>query len=505
MDELRKRLSEVYYLSSILNLLNWDQEVNMPHRGSGPRSISIAHLSGIVHNKFVALDKGGVLTNLKRQLDAKKLKGKDAVIVYETWRSFDRERKLPEKFVREMAEITSKAQNKWAEAREKNDFSLFLPWLKKIVSLKRKEAELVGYTDSPYDALLDAYEPDMTSKEVSRILDDLKDFLVPFLKRIKESKIKIDDRKLSGHFPIEKQVEFNEMIARKMGFDLESGRLDKSTHPFTSGFHPNDVRITTRYSEKDIFYSIGSTIHESGHALYDQGLPEEHFGTPLAESVSLGIHESQSRLWENNVGKDKPFWKYFYPKLQKEFPKPFKSIPTEAFYKAINAVKPSLIRTQADEVTYNLHIIIRFEIEKEMIEGSIDLAKLPEIWCFKMKKYLGIDVPTDKEGVLQDVHWSAGLIGYFPTYSLGNLYAAQLYATMNKQIPRLSNKIAGGHMEEVKNWLRKNVHIHGKTYSAQELIRKITGEYLNSRYFNEYLEKKYGEIYKLEKLTRKSR
>jgi carboxypeptidase Taq len=284
-----------------------------------------------------------------------------------------------------------------------------------------------------------------------------------------------------------------------MGFDLESGRIDKSTHPFTSGFHPNDVRITTRYSEKDVFYSIGSTIHESGHALYDQGLPEEHFGTPLAESISLGIHESQSRLWENNVGKSRSFWNYFYPKLQKEFPKPFKSIPTEAFYKAINAVSPSLIRTQADEVTYNLHIIIRFEIEKEMIEGSIDLAKLPEIWRFKMKKYLGIDVPTDKEGVLQDVHWSTGYIGYFPTYSLGNLYAAQLYDTMAKQIPGLSKKIGDGQLEEVRDWLRKKVHIHGKTYNAQELIKKITGEYLNSRYFNEYLEKKYGEIYKLEK------
>ncbi len=497
IDHLKERLVEISHLVSILNLLNWDREVYMPKKGSDPRSVAIAHLSGIIHNKMIALDQDGLLSGLKKQLDEKKLKGKDAVIVTETWRTFDRERKLPEDFVRKLAETASMAQDVWAEAREKNDFKLFLPWLKKIVDLKKKEAELVGFSDSPYDALLDAYEPDLTSREASEVLNDLKDFLVPFLKKIRASKEGLDPSKLKGKFPLDKQIAFNEMLSKAIGFDFEAGRLDQSTHPFTTNFHPGDVRITTRYDDNDIIYSLGSTIHETGHALYEQGLPIEHFGTPLSESVSLGIHESQSRLWENNIGRSKPFWRYLYPILCKEFPEPFSKTPLDEFYKIINKVEPSLIRTQADEVTYNLHIIIRFEIEKEMIEGTIDLADLPQIWRAKVKEYLGIEVPNDKEGILQDVHWSAGLIGYFPTYSLGNLYAAQLYATMKKKIPNLAGEIAVGKFKEINVWLRENIHMHGKTFTARDLIKRATGEYLNSRFFNNYLEEKYGEIYSM--------
>ncbi len=495
VDELTKRLVEISHLTSVLNLLFWDQEVYMPKKGADGRASSIGQLTAIIHKKFTSIDDDGLLSGLKKQLDEKRIKGKDAVIVAETWRSFEREKKLPEDFVKESAEVISKSQGVWAEARAKNDFSMFLPWLTKIVKLKRKEAEFVGYAKSPYDALIDVCEPGMTSEETFQILNDLKDFLVPFLKDIRSSKVKINDKRILGKFPIEKQILFNEMVAKQIGFDFDAGRVDKTTHPFAIGINPQDVRITTRYRENNVLYSLGGTIHEAGHGLYEQGLPFEHFGTPLADSISLGIHESQSRMWENIIGKSKAFWKYFYPKLQKEFPKPYKDISPSDFYMIHNKVQPSLIRTEADEVTYNLHIILRFEIEKEMIEGSIELKDLPKIWNVKMKEYFGIDVPTDTLGVLQDVHWSAGLIGYFPTYSFGNLYSAQFYDKMKKDIPDIEKKISSGTFEEIREWLRKNIHTHGKTYKAGELVKKVTGENLSSSYFIEYLKKKYKEIY----------
>jgi carboxypeptidase Taq len=497
IDELKKRLKEISHLGSILALLSWDQEVYMPTGGSDSRASSIAELSAIVHHKFVSIDDDGLLTKLKKQFDLKKIKGKDAVIVAETWRSFERLKKLPEAFVRELSETASKSQHVWAQARERNDFKLFLPWLTKMVELKRKEAKYVGFTKSPYDALIDEFEPGMTADRSYEILSDLKDFLIPLIKQIKESKVKINEKKAMGDFPIDKQVAFNEMMVGAIGFDMASGRLDKTTHPFATGLHPSDVRITTRYHKDDVLYSLGSSIHEAGHGMYEQGLPIEHFGTPLAEAISLGIHESQSRMWENIIGKSKSFWKHFYPKLQKEFPKPFKTLPIADFYNIINKVQPSLIRTEADEVTYNLHIILRFEIEKEMIEGTIDLADLPKIWRAKMEEYFGIDVPTDSLGVLQDVHWSAGLMGYFPTYSFGNLYSAQFYTAMKKAIPDIEKQIGKGEFGEIKSWLRKHIHTHGKAYSAEELVKRVTGEPLTSAYFVEYLRGKYKEIYHL--------
>ncbi len=497
IQELKRRLKEISHLYIIGSLLSWDKEVNMPVKGGDIRAASTAELSGIIHNKFVAIDSDGLLTRLYKQVKAKKIKGKDAVVILETWRGFEREKKLPESFVRELAEITSKSQSVWAEARAKNDFNMFLPWLSKIVSLKQQEAKLVGSTGSPYDALLDVFEPGMTTQEASVILNDLKEFLIPFIKKIKNSNKEIIGSKTKGKFPIDKQAQFNAFIAGSIGFDFNAGRIDKSVHPFTSGAHPHDVRITTRYKEDDLMCSLGSTIHETGHALYEQGLPVEHFGNPLSEAVSFGIHESQSRMWEKQIGKSMEFWTYFYPKLQKEFLVPFKKLPLKEFYKIINEVKPSLIRTESDEVTYNLHIIIRFEIEKEMIEGSIDLKDLPDIWRSKVNNYLGIDVPSNSLGVLQDVHWSGGAIGYFPSYSFGNLYAAQFYASMKKDIPNLKGLIKKGKFEEINKWLRKNIHSHGKTYKAGELVKKITGENLNSRYFTDYIEQKYTDIYSL--------
>ncbi len=494
---LKELLVEISHLNSILNLLDWDQKVNMPKKGAEARAESFAYLSAMVHGKVRSLDEGGELSRLKKLLDEGKLAGDNAVLVAETWRTFKRAMCLPDDFVRELAKLTSTALNVWAEARAQNDFSLFLPYLEKIVRMKREEATLVGFKDSPYDALLDAHEPGMDSVQASAILLDLKEFLVPFLKRIAASPVKIDQKVLRGRFRLRDQMAFNKTVLAAIGFDLESGRLDASTHPFSIGFHPYDVRLTTRYKNHDVLYALGSTIHEAGHGLYEQGLPVEYFGTPLAETVSLGIHESQSRLWENQIGKSKSFWKYFYPKLQQVFPRPFETVSFADFYAAHNRIKPTLIRTEADEVTYDLHIVIRFEIEKELIEGRIKAKDLPAIWRDKMKEYLGVEVPSDALGVLQDEHWADGLFGYFPTYSFGNLYAAQFYQQLEKDISDLDKQIAKGNFTPILVWLRKNIHLRGKTDTAAALVKKVTGEDLDPKYFATYLEKKYGEIYRL--------
>jgi len=497
IEKLKEKLAEIAYITSSVSILNWDRETNMPSKGASARARSVSYLSAVVHDKFIKINDNGLLADLKMQLDIGALSKADAVAVRETWRSFERERKLPEVFVKELAETTSKSQTGWTLARSKSDFKLFLPWLEKIIKLKKQEAELVGYKDSPYDALLDYHEPSMTAKKTADVLNDLKSFLVPFAAKIKNSKIKIEPEILKGKFPIERQIAFNKKIAQKIGFDFEAGRMDQSAHPFSISFHPSDSRITTRYDEKNIMDSVGSTIHETGHALYEQGLPAKHFGSPLAEPVSYGIHESQSRLWENMIGKSLGFWKYFYPALKKEFPAPFKNIPLQKFYESINCVRPSLIRTNADETTYNLHIILRFEMEKDLMENKISAKDLPEIWNQKMKEYLGVKPPNDKMGVLQDVHWSMGGIGYFPTYSLGNLYSAQFYGKMTKDIADVDDKISCGNFDAVINWLRKNIHSAGKTYTASELVKKVTGEELNSKYFSTYLEEKYKKIYQL--------
>ena len=498
IEKLSERLREVTYLGTAIAVLQWDQEVNMPRKGADARATTISLLSVLVHNKFLDIDRDGLLSGLRKKLELGKLTANEATVVRETWRSFSRAKKLPETFVKELSELTSRAQNVWADARAENNFEKFAPYLAQIVEKKREEAELIGYEQSPYDALLDAYEPEMTVAEVERIFGDLKAFLVPFLARIRKSKLSSSVRPYatptSVNFPIEKQIEFSKKIAEKMGYDFDAGRLDASVHPFTTSFHPADVRITTRYNPKNILESIFPTLHEGGHALYEQGLPSEHFGTPLADAVSLGIHESQSRLWENMVGRSRAFWKHWYPKLCKEFPSAF-TAPIEDFYRSLNVVKPTLIRVDADEVTYNLHIIIRFELERALIEGTIAVKDLPELWNKRFKEYLGITPKTNREGVLQDVHWSTGYIGYFPTYTLGNLYSAQFWNTAKKHIPHLERNIAKGDLQTLRKWLQKHIHCRGKRYSAEALALEVTGEKLNPSYFSMYLKEKYADIY----------
>ena len=496
-DELKEKLLELAHIGSATAVLSWDQEVNMPEGGAKFRAETLSSLAGIYHEKFTSIEFEKLLKKIRKLEKNKELTIEESITFNETWRQFSRSKKLPSDFVRELTKVCSNAQSVWAEARKKSDFNMFLPYLEKIVALKRKEAEMVGFKNTPYDALLDEFEPQMTTEEISIIFFELKKSLVDLLRKIKKSRVKIDPAILQGKFPIEKQKKFNEFVIGKMGFNFDFGRLDTSIHPFSTSFSPEDARITTRYDEKDFFYSLSSVIHETGHALYEQGLLSENFGTPLGESISHGMHESQSRIWEKIIGQSIYFWKYFYPKLKKEFPAPFDNISLDDFYKNINNVKPSLIRTESDEVTYNLHIILRFEIEKDLIEGTIEARDLPRIWNDKMKEYLGVHVPNDAVGVLQDVHWSCGYFGYLPTYALGNLYSAQIFHAAQRDILNLEKEIAAGKMEHFREWLRSSIHIHGKTYSANGLLKQLTGEELNSKYFIDYISNKYNDIYEL--------
>jgi len=497
-DTLKARLSELAHFSSVIALLDWDKQVYMPKHGAELRAATFSYLAGLLHQRFVELDADGLLERLRHELNQNKLDADQTVVVREVVRTFDREKKLPQKFVQEMAETVARAHGFWEEAKKSGKFQIFAPHLEKIIALKKEEARLVGYKDSPYDALLDPYEPGMTAAQLEPLFADLREFLVELLKKIKKSKVRQNPKMFFGNFPLDRQRKLNELVAAKIGFNFSAGRLDESTHPFTITINPGDVRVTSRFNPRDVLYSISPTLHEAGHALYEQGLPSEHFGTPLADPVSLGIHESQSRLWENLVGLSLPFWKYFYPKLRKEFPKPFGKISLADFYQNINVVKPSLIRIEADEVTYNLHIIIRFEIEKGLIEGVINPADLPKIWNQKYKEYLGVTVPNNGVGVLQDVHWSSGLFGYFPTYTLGNLYSAQFYAAAKHVTPNLEKAMEKGDFSKLLNWLRRNIHVHGRRFSAADLVREATGEKLKPEYYKKYLAEKYSKIYRLE-------
>lgn len=491
--KFKKKLLELYYLKSVLAILEWDKRTYTPSQGFPLRVSIITYLTKLLHQKFLSSEFENLLIKLKEKEE--KLSFEQKAILREIWRNFSREKKLPLKFIEELTKVTSRAYKVWVKAKEKSDFKLFSPYLKKIIALKIKEAKLVGFQESPYDALLETYEPYLTSKKTSSIFEELKNFLLPFIEKITHSKIKINPKILEGNFDIERQKEFNKRLAKELGFNFKAGRLDETVSPFENALHSQDVRIAIRYDKNNLFYALTSIVHETGHGLYEQSILKENFGTPLAEAVSYGIHESQSLIWQNFIFKNKFFWQYFYSKLQKEFPLPFSKINLEGFYKTLNYVKPSLSRVKADEVTYNLHIILRFEIEKDLIEEKIKVEDLPEIWNAKIKKYLKIEVPNDKNGVLQDVHWVIGSIGYFPSYTLGTLYASQFYQAAKKEILSLEEEIEKGNFKIFREWLKNNIHIYGKLYTAEELVKKVTGEELNIKYFIDYLTKKYSQIY----------
>lgn len=482
LQKVKSELIEMSKLASALAVLGWDQEVNLPKKAHEFRGEVNAALSSMLHQRLTAPEFVALVEDLSK---AQGMDEDASVIAKETWRDVSRAVKIPADFVEEMARLTTTAFQAWADARAKSDFKLYQPVLERMVELKKRQAELLGYKDSPYDALLDEFEPGMTASRLTELFTPLAATLSTLIKQV-DFKAAAELPKFD--YPIEKQKSLNEEISKALGYDLDAGRIDASPHPFTTSFHPTDVRVTTRYAKDNFTSSTYSIIHEVGHALYEQGLPAKQFGNPLGEAVSLGIHESQSRGWENLVGRSKPFVQWLNTLLVKHFGElPYSA---DELYIWLNRVKPSLIRTEADEVTYNLHIILRFEIEVGLMEGKIKISELPTVWNQKIKDYLNIDVPDDARGVLQDVHWAHGGIGYFPTYALGNLYAAQFFASSKKALPDFESKFAQGEFSQYLQWLRKNIHSQGRRYNPEELVLKVTGEQLDSKYLIDHLQQK---------------
>ena len=494
-NHLRK-IADVNFASAVLS---WDQETYMPVKGSAFRSQQLSTLAGIAHDLHISKEFGEVLNILGNDVSLNDIQARN---VSYSLKDYQRQNKYSTAFVELMSKTVNESFQAWQKAKQTNNYKVFAPYLEKIVSLKRQECDILGYIDHPYDALIDLYEPGVKTADLNVLFLDVKNKLVDFVGDIAQQSQNREDF-MYKFYDKEKQWSFSLYLLNHLGYDLESGRQDQSSHPFSTNFSPQDVRITTRTNEYDLGEIIWSTIHEVGHALYEQGMLVENYGLPSGECASLGIHESQSRLWENNVGRSLEFWHTHYPVLQNIFPENLADVSVEDFYKAMNVVKPSPIRTSADELTYHFHVMIRFEIEKALIEGSIKVSDLPSIWNQKYKSYLNIDVFDDSSGVLQDVHWSHGSFGYFPTYSLGSFYAAQFFYAAKKQISGLLLSIQKGDVIPLLSWLRENIHQHGRIYSAQELLEKNTGEKLNFDYFMNYAKYKYAGLYNLSKYEAK--
>ncbi|MDC7228115.1 MAG: carboxypeptidase M32 [Spirochaetales bacterium] len=500
LGNLKKAARELYLLEHTQATVSWDQETQMPDAANEERSDQLALLEGIMHQKLTSPEIGRLLSALGADDEKPEGKGnfdiEDKAFVREMYRSYSRASRLPEKLVTEIARQTGLAHSSWVEARKNADFSLFEEDLEKIIELNREKAGKIGYKDHPYDALLDEYEPWMTASKVEEVFGPLGKNLADLTARIAKKK-QVETSFVEKKYPVDKQNAFGTKVVEKLGYDFGRGRLDISAHPFTTTLGTNDVRITTRYDESLVLSGLFSNIHEGGHAMYEMGVGENIQGNILAAGVSLGIHESQSRFWENMIGRSRAFWEIFYPDFQKTFSKQTEGVSLDDFYKAVNRVEPSFIRVEADEVTYSLHVILRFEIEKAMLSGDLKVSSLPDEWNRRMKSLLGIVPADDSEGVLQDVHWSAGLIGYFPTYALGNLYAAQFMNSMENQLGDVGKIVRSGDFSSILGWLRENIHQYGRVYPAEKLCRRVTGESLNPDYFMHYLENKYGEVYGL--------
>ncbi len=498
IDTLKNELMQIKDLKGAINLLYWDMETYMPKGGVEARARQVAMLEAMAHERFIGEGISKPLGELVDLDTGKQLNGLDKNterLSFEIWKDYHRAAALPKEFVEELSRTASLAHPIWVEAREKNDFSLFAPQLEKLIALKQKEISYLGGNSIPYDTLLDVYEPGVTTADVQQLFSELKTDLVPMIKAIQESGVDTKQEILQQYYNADKQWEFSEIILKDMGYDFNCGRQDRAVHPFTTEFHPTDVRITTRIDENSLLDCLTGSIHEGGHALYEQGLDQDWYGTPFCEAISYGIHESQSRLWENLVGLSKPFWEYYFPKLQKAFPENLSTVSLEEFYRAVNTVKPGFIRVDADEMTYNLHIMLRFEIEQMIINEKVEVAALPGIWNNKMEEYLGIRPETDTVGVLQDVHWSHGSFGYFPTYALGNLYNIIMFNKANDDMPDLKNNIRNGKFSPLREWLKKNIHQVGRKQTAKEMILSLSGENLSAKPFIAYLRNKYSEIY----------
>lgn len=490
-DDFIALVREIGRLDSIAQLLDWDSETYMPKGGLTVRAEQLALVAELAHERR----SGPRLGELLAKLDGRVKDPIQAANVREMRRTYDRAVKVPLELVSRLARATTTAKEAWGRAREQSAFSVFAPHLEELLQLKRQVADCVGYQTERYDALMDEFEPGMTCAEIGGIFASLRGPLADFTRRLAAAKHQPDASILQRRFPRDAQERFARRMAEAIGFDFSSGRLDVSKHPFCTGIGAGDVRLTTRYDENFFNGAIFGALHEAGHGMYEQGLDPAHAFTPAGQAVSLGIHESQSRMWENLVGRSRPFWGRFYADCQAAFPLALGDVPPEAFYGAINKVQPSLIRVEADEVTYNLHIILRFEIERSMIDGTLAVKDVPEAWNAKMGELLGVVPPDDAQGCLQDIHWSLSAFGYFPTYALGNLYAAQFLDAARRDIPDLPERIRRGDFAALREWLRANIHRHGQLHRASDLVRLVTGKPLSTEPFLTYLREKFVLIY----------
>ena len=490
-ETLLSKLKRAHYLYTVESLMGWDEQVNLPPNSSDIRAEQMSLLAELAHEARSDAAIGAALTELEAGRDT--LDFDQQVIVREARRDYDRETKLPAAFVMEKARLSSAAYHAWTKAKPANDFAGFAPFLEKHIELAKQEADYMGWGDRPYDYAIDQHDPGFSAARIDALFSELKAGLVPLVQKINASPIKANKAGLTG-FPVDAQRAFLSEVTAALGFDYSRGRIDVSPHPFCSGSGA-DVRMTTRFAADDPLSSLFGSIHETGHGLYEQGLPLADHATPLGQHAGMGMHESQSRMWENQVGRSRAFWQRFEPRYRELFGAQLNGISSEELYLAINAVEPTFIRVESDEVHYNLHIILRFELEKRLLSGDLAVADLPEAWGALSEELFGRRPVDDREGVLQDVHWSGGMFGYFPSYCLGNMIAAQNWATVQRDIPGLEDDFAQGDFSKLLGWLRQNVHSQGRRYPALELVERVTGEALSPRRLLEYLESRYGALY----------
>ncbi len=496
LTRLKSILNEVSDLNGAQEVLGWDQQTYMPAGGAEARGEELSTLARITHDRFTADEIGVLLQDLLPYAESLDPNSDDARLIHVTHREYGKQTKVSSDWVAEFTQITSMAQEAWVTARTESNFKLFQPHLERIVELRRQYADFFKPYAHVYDALLDDYEPGLKTADVQPIFDRLRTEQVDLIKAIAASK-PVDDSFLKVTLDEQKQWDFGVEVITRFGYDWQRGRQDKAPHPFTTSFGSDDVRITTRFLPNSGSSALFSTMHECGHALYEQGISPRLRRTLLMSGASMALHESQSRLWENLVGRSKEFWSHFYPRFQSLFSETVGNVSLDNFYKGINKVEPSLIRVESDEATYNLHVMLRMEIEIALMEGKLQVKDLPEVWNEKMREYLGITPPNDAQGVLQDIHWSGGSIGYFPTYALGNLVSVQLWEKIQEELPSLQSQIRNGDFTSLLAWLRENLHQHGAKFDPQDMVVKITGSKISPEPYLRYLKTKYSEIYDL--------
>lgn len=497
-QDLVALLREAELLGSCASVLSWDEQTHLPTDGAEHRANQLGLIAGLTHDRKTSPRIGELLTKLETATDLGDPDEDMAANVREARRVYDRATKLPKALVEELSRTTSLAQQAWVDAKKNSAFATFQPWLEKIIGLKREEAAAIGTkTGVPYDALLDDYEPGMTAAQVTAVFDPLRKELVPLVAAIQQSGKLAPLEIVERHYPQVAQRVFAEAAARQIGFDFDRGRLDESPHPFCSSFGPGDCRLTTRFNDHHFNSAFFGVLHEAGHGIYEQGLTTAAYGLGIGQACSLGIHESQSRLWENFVGRSRAFWTYFYPTAQQAFPTALGSVNLDDFYFAVNDVRPSFIRVEADEVTYNLHIMLRFELEQQLLDGSLAPADVPAAWDAAFERDFGLRPAKAAQGCLQDIHWSGGLVGYFPTYALGNMYAAQVFETASRELGNLDEMFAKGQFKPLKAWLNEKIHRHGKRYPAARLVEVVTGKPLSSEPLVRHLRTKFSGLYGL--------